>query len=384
MVKLETKNGRFKIAQFADIQEIVDFSPDTEDLMRAVLQQERPDLAVLSGDQIKGYGVTMLGGDSRAKAEKVISRIVSVFESAGTPFAMVFGNHDAFGDATREYQQSLYARSPMFVTGGEYLGGVGTFSIPVFSPSGKQAFNIYGFESREWVEELKRFVNVPERQLELYRKERDAMRAREGRYVPSLAFQHIPVHETHEVLKRVPEGTPGAVRGKRPFDGRYFVLGDTVRPGAFLGENPGIMDVNTGEFQALREKRDVLGLFFGHDHKNSFVGSYQGMDLGYCQSCGFNCYGPGFDRGVRVYVLDEAHEREYDTYTVTYAGLFGERAERPLVKLFYDQAASSKQEAFDKGKKVLKTAAAGAVCAFAVKGLVDTVKNRRHFDGSSE
>ncbi|MBQ6163323.1 MAG: metallophosphoesterase family protein [Clostridia bacterium] len=378
MVRLETKNGRFKLMQFADIQEIVDFSPDTENLMRAALQKENPDLAVLTGDQIKGYGVTMHGGDSRAKAKAVISKITSIFESTGTPFAMVFGNHDAFGEATKEYQQELYARSPMFVTGGEYLGGVGTFSIPVYSPNGAQAFNIYGFESREWVEELNRFINVPERQLELYRKERDAMKQREGRYIPSLAFQHIPVHEIHEVLKRVSEGTPGAVRAKKPFAGRFYVLGDTVRPGGFLGENAGIMDVNTGEFQALREKRDVLGLFFGHDHNNSFVGTYQGMDLGYAQGCGFNCYGPGERRGVRVFVLDETKPDTYDTYTVSYGELFGAQYERPMVKRFYDHAASSVGEAVDMGKRTLKKAGIGVVCAFAAKGLYDTVIKRRN------
>ncbi len=379
MIRLETKNGRFKVMQFADIQEITDFSPDTENLMRAALQQENPDLAVLTGDQIKGYGLSMLGGNSREKAEKIIRKISSVFESCGTPFAVVFGNHDAFGDADREFQYGVYARSPMFVTGGEYLGGVGTFSIPVCSPDGAQAFNLYGFESCEWVEELKRFVNVPERQLELYRKERDAIRAREGRYVPSLAFQHVPVHEIHEILKRVPEGTPGAVRGRKPFDGRYFVLGDTVRPGAFLGENAGVMDVNTGEFQALREKRDVLGLFFGHDHNNSFVGSYQGMDLGYCQGCGFNCYGPGDNRGVRVFVLDEAAPEAYETYTVTYGSLFGSHYERPLVKAVYDRSASSVEDAVDMGKRAMKKAAVAAVVAFAAKGMIDTIKNRRFF-----
>ena len=379
MIRLETKNGRFKIMQFADIQEITDFSPDTENLMRAALQKEQPDLAVLTGDQIKGYGLTMLGGDSRAKAEKIILRIASIFESAKTPFAIVFGNHDAFGEATREFQQSVWARSPMFVTGGEYLGGVGTFSLPVYSPDGKQVLNVYGFESCEWSDELNRFVNVPERQLELYRKEREAIRTREGRYVPSLAFQHVPVHEIHEIMKRVPEGTPGAVRGRKPFDRRYFVLGDGVRPGGFMGENAGVMDVNTGEFQALREKRDVLGLFFGHDHNNSFVGSYQGMDLGYCQGCGFNCYGPGDKRGVRVFVLDEASPDTYETYTVTYGELFGPHYERPLVKAVYDRSASSAEEAVEMGKRALKKTAIAAVCAFAVKGLIDTIKNRRFF-----
>ena len=176
----------------------------------------------------------------------------------------------------------------------------------------------------------------------------------------------------------VSEGTPGAVRAKKPFAGRFYVLGDTVRPGGFLGENAGIMDVNTGEFQALREKRDVLGLFFGHDHNNSFVGTYQGMDLGYAQGCGFNCYGPGERRGVRVFVLDETKPDTYDTYTVSYGELFGAQYERPMVKRFYDHAASSVGEAVDMGKRTLKKVGIGVVCAFAAKGLYDTVIKRRN------
>lgn len=64
-----------------------------------------------------------------------------------------------------------------------------------------------------------------------------------------------------------------------------------------LEEPPSIPDINNGEFDALHEKGDILGVFVGHDHKNSFVGRYKDMDLGFTQSAGFNVYGNRTKRG---------------------------------------------------------------------------------------
>ena len=69
-------------------------------------------------------------------------------------------------------------------------------------------------------------------------------------------------------------------------------------------ESPASPDVNTGEFEAMSEKGDVLGIYVGHDHNNSFVVKYKGVDLGYTQGAGFNVYGPGENRGVRIFELD--------------------------------------------------------------------------------
>lgn len=54
-------DGKFKIMQITDIQEIPKVSPDTLKLINAALESEKPDLAVLTGDQIKGYGVSYKG-----------------------------------------------------------------------------------------------------------------------------------------------------------------------------------------------------------------------------------------------------------------------------------------------------------------------------------
>ncbi len=51
------KNGKFKIMQITDIQEIYNVSPDTLKLLENAVEKEKPDLVIYTGDQIKGYGV---------------------------------------------------------------------------------------------------------------------------------------------------------------------------------------------------------------------------------------------------------------------------------------------------------------------------------------
>ena len=97
-----------------------------------------------------------------------------------------------------------------------------------------------------------------------------------------------------------------------------------------LEEPPSIPDINNGEFDALHEKGDILGVFVGHDHKNSFVGRYKDMDLGFTQSAGFNVYGNRTKRGVRCFVLHENDPTHYDTYTRTYEELVGTKVHRPV------------------------------------------------------
>lgn len=50
------KDGLFKIMQITDMQEIPKVSPDTMALLDAAIEDEKPDLVVYTGDQIKGYG----------------------------------------------------------------------------------------------------------------------------------------------------------------------------------------------------------------------------------------------------------------------------------------------------------------------------------------
>lgn len=62
---------------------------------------------------------------------------------------------------------------------------------------------------------------------------------------------------------------------------------------------------SSGQFDSWVKQGDVIGAYFGHDHINCFNGTVEGIDLGYTPGAGFNVYGPGLDRGVRVFEINE-------------------------------------------------------------------------------
>ncbi len=66
---------------------------------------------------------------------------------------------------------------------------------------------------------------------------------------------------------------------------------DKVNSEGFMKESPADPMENSGEFEAMTEKGDVKGIYFGHDHINSFNGKVNGVDLGYTQGAGFTARG---------------------------------------------------------------------------------------------
>lgn len=62
-------NGKLKIMQITDIQEVPNISKDTLALLEAAVETEKPDLVVYTGDQIKGYGVTYKGKGKELEKE---------------------------------------------------------------------------------------------------------------------------------------------------------------------------------------------------------------------------------------------------------------------------------------------------------------------------
>lgn len=328
------KDGTFKIMQITDMQEIPAVSPDTLALLEAAVEAEKPDLVVYTGDQIKGYGVTYKGkGTALENAVKeTIAKLLEPVTKRNIPFAVTFGNHDRqVGISNADQFAHIYKSFPNCI--GTLTEGVegGTYNIPIKASDGsdRDVFNLYlmdsgtdkkggGYEAFD--------PNI----LDWYRNTRDALKEKNGHYVPSIVFQHIPLPEYYHVLKRVKKSEKGAIQAFRTHKHEFYVLGDTCRAGDVLLEPPSIPDENTGEFQALSECGDVLAVFVGHDHKNSFVGRYQNIDLGFTQSAGFNVYGNRRKRGVRCFVLNEQTPNAYETYTRTFDELVGTKVTRPV------------------------------------------------------
>lgn len=361
------KDGKFKIMQITDMQEIMKTSPDTLKLLESAVEQEKPDLVVYTGDQIKGYGVSYkgLGNELVKNVKSTIDVLLEPVVKRNIPFAVTFGNHDSqVGISNKEQFEKIYKSYPCCI--GEQAKGVdggGTYNIPIKSSDGsKTVFNLYLFYSGT---DAKGGGYEPfdTKIIEWYKSTREKLKEENGQYVPSLVFQHIPLFEHYNVLKKVSKRTKGAVPSFRVHKGEYFIIDDEkCEKGSVLLEPPSIPDINTGEFEALKEKGDVLGVYVGHDHKNSYVGKYDSIDLGFTQSSGFNVYGNGKERGVRLFVIDENNPKEYKTYTKTYRQLCDGKLNKPLIDAIWRVAPTT----MDMAKPMIAKGVGILACIIAI------------------
>lgn len=333
---------KFKIMQIADTQEIPAVSPDTLSLINNALDREKPDLVIFTGDQIKGYSKKFK--KDPAIIESTIDILVEPIAKRNIPFMVTYGNHDAQCGVDNRGQYKFYAKYDNFISGDlRNADDVGTADIQIYSSTeDKPVFELYIIDSHGKAKDGAGYASVDKKQIEWYVSRREQLKAENGDYLPSLVFQHIPVPEFFDVIKKVPKGTKGAVPAYGAHENEYFVLNDeTIAEGGFMLESPASPDVNTGEFEAMSEKGDVLGIYVGHDHNNSFVVKYKGVDLGYTQGAGFNVYGPGENRGVRIFELYETAPREYKTHTTTFKELCGTKIKTPVKEFIYKHAPTS-------------------------------------------
>ena len=368
------KDGKFKIMQITDTQEVPSVSKDTISLIENALDRENPDLVVFTGDQIKGYS-------SKYKNRvdliaRTIDILVAPIVKRNIPFMVTYGNHDAqAGLSNYEQYEKVYSKYPNFISGNIRTShDVGTSDIQIKSSDGtKNLFNLYLIDSHSNAASGRGYAPVNKHQIDWYISERERLKKENGDYLPSLVFQHIPVPEFYDGLKQTKKSAVGAVEAYGLHENEFYVLNEkSLKEGGFMGESPATPDVNTGEFDAMAQKGDVIGIYVGHDHNNSFVTNVRGVDLGYTQGCGFNVYGPGENRGVRVIELNENEPRKYTTRTVTYKEVCNTPISTPVQEFVYKHAPTSIRKA---KPLILKTVAVVAACGVAY-GVYKHYKNK--------
>lgn len=321
---LKFKNETFKIMQIADTQEGIKVSPDTMDLINAALDRAEPDLVVYSGDQI--WGKSRFKGDKN-KVTEVLNALTKPVRNRKIPFTVCFGNHDRQVGLSNEEQFEIYRSFDYFI--GESvreIDGVANHVIEI-KDGNELKFLLYLIDSHTSI--ANGYDCVHENQIEWYRQTRDKYEKENGKLIPSVVIQHIPVCEIFELLSEVKKGTKGAVRGFRNHENRFYILNkNRVNTDGFMMESPAEPNENSGEFDAFREKGEVIGVYFGHDHNNSFHGKVNGIDIGYTQGAGFHVYGPGKDRGVRIIELKK--NGTLDTYDLRFKNLVGKKVKEPV------------------------------------------------------
>lgn len=315
-------DGKFTILQFADIQDGYPLMSITKKLIKDTLNQVQPDLVVLTGDNISGGSTT-----TKVITHAAINEFMSIFEKAGVPTAAVFGNHDDESEfADKDFQMSVYESYDCFVgyNEGDSLPGCGTYNLPVMSSDGERiAFNIWMTDSGTYNTEnnLGGYACTTKEQIAWYVETSNALKAQNGgKAVPSINFQHIIVPDIFDALVECEAGTPNSIaRGDK-----FITLpeGNT----GILHESPCPPNYSNGQFQAFLQQGDVLATVSGHDHVNSFVVPYKGIDIVNTPGVGFSSYNDE-TVGSRVFVIDENAPEDYETYVLGYFDVYGDDEE---------------------------------------------------------
>ena len=312
------ENGKFRILQITDIQDSVILRTPARKLLEAAIETCAPDLIVLTGDNISSSSHTKLS------ALLAINQFMYEFEMYGIPVAMTFGNHDDEDTtADKKYQLSVYEGYKCFVgCAGEDFGDTNlcTYYIPIYSSTdaNKMVSNIWMVDSGTYNTEndLGGYAATTKAQIDWYKATSEKLERENGHKIPSLMFQHIVVPEIWDALEETTEsGVPGVVShaGKN-----YTLPADAT---GVLGETPCPPAYTNGQFDAVLERGDVMGMFFGHDHTNTYEIEYKGVKLSNTPGIGFNSYNSE-DVGVRVIDLDENDPWSYQTTTISYFDFF--------------------------------------------------------------
>ena len=316
-------DGSFRVLNFSDIQDDALLSNLTARFIEHSIEKYDPDLIVLTGDNIAGYRCLTKGS-----SEKAIRAFMDVFERMGVPVAVVFGNHDDEGQAvSKEDQMKIYREYDVTIAfdEAEYydqdLAGVGTYYVPVYesASSNNVKFALWMFDtgSDDAVEDADNYDHVHTDQIEWFKSESAKLNAAAGGTVYGIAFQHIIVNEVYTAFGEAAAREDGAV----PYLGKWYKLPSNAVSGSYLGEAPCPSYGNEGQFSAMRDTGNILATVCGHDHANSFVIPYDGVDIVCTPTCGFCSYGDKATRGARVIDLNANKPASYETFTYLYTDI---------------------------------------------------------------
>ena len=312
-------NGEFKILQIADIQDSWPMNMATKTFLKELVATQDVDLIVLSGDNINTGA-----GKSSVTAPMAIDQFMSIFDEAGIPVAAVFGNHDAEGNVTRAQQVEMYEKYACYIgCAGEDMGNYtsGTYYVPVYSSTDAEdmIFNIWMIDSGDYNREndLGGYAALTKEQIAWYvEKEAELTEANGGEIVPSIVVQHIVVPEIFDALVAT-----DAENGTCSSGDKYYKLPEGAT--GVLPEYPCPPYYNNGEFDAFYNNGNVLGMFFGHDHLNTYVVDYKGIKLCNTPGAGFASY-DGENVGARLITLNENDLTTFETEVITYRELLAD------------------------------------------------------------
>jgi hypothetical protein len=294
-------SGKFRIVQFTDVHYIHgDARSDAAiDCINRVLDEEKPDFVIFTGDVIYGK-----------PAEAGYRAVLDLVERRNVPFAVTFGNHDdEQGLSREELLKIIQTYSCSLTSTAEGISGVTNFILPVRSSCGNRDERVlYVLDSHSYsrIDGVGGYDYIKFDQIEWYRENSRLFReANGGEPVPSLAFFHIALPEYN-----------------------YAASDETAVMFGIRKEKACASKLNSGLFTAMKEMGDVEGVFVGHDHDDDYAVMWHGIMLAYGRYTGGDTVYNNLPNGARVIELTEG-EKGFRTWIRTASGGMEQAVEFP-------------------------------------------------------
>lgn len=259
----KTKDEDFKILLFTDLQlwAGIGDNKETYRIMDELVEKTQPDLIILPGDNVSGIDTDIL-----------TLSLIKKMESYNIPWAPVFGNHDAEGNATLSWQGDKFenAENCLFSHGPTNLYGDGNYFVNVWEGE-EVIYSLALMDNGRYYDygDVEREIYIGYEQIAWFEWNINGVNKAMGKSVPSMVFSHFALPEFATAIKE------NCVKAD---DGRYYVPEDLgFGSCAYI---PGAAPVNSGFF----DKAKTLGtthIFCGHDHENDASITYEDVVLTY-------------------------------------------------------------------------------------------------------
>ncbi|PLB38770.1 uncharacterized protein BDW47DRAFT_116975 [Aspergillus candidus] len=210
------ENGRFKIMQLADLHlstglgacrepvpaEVTpgrkcEADPRTLDFVERLLDEEQPDMVVLSGDQVNG--------DTSPDVQSALFKSVKLLVDRKIPYAAIFGNHDDEGNLKRLQQMSILEDLPYSLSsaGPEEVDGVGNYIVEILGrgKTAHSALTLYLLDTHSYSPDERQFRGydwIKPNQIRWFKNTAQGLRTKHQEYTHmhmNMAFVHIPLPE---------------------------------------------------------------------------------------------------------------------------------------------------------------------------------------------
>ncbi|ODQ51425.1 Metallo-dependent phosphatase, partial [Saitoella complicata NRRL Y-17804] len=276
---LSTSVGACRDAEPADTAANCEADPRTLEFLTRILDEEKPDMVVLTGDQING--------DTAPDTRSAMYKFVEPLIARRMPYAAIFGNHDDEGDLTRAEQMKLLEGLPYSLSqaGPADIDGVGNYVITIPAANDDfPALTFYFIDTHKYSPDEKNqpgYDWIKQSQISWFNQEQAGrVEQKDTRHQLSMAFIHIPLPEYRMKSNRF--------------------IGDWREP-------PTAPTFNSG-FQAALLDSGVNVVTAGHDHANEYcmIDDQARLWMCYAGGSGFGGYGGynGFIRKLRIFDFD--------------------------------------------------------------------------------